>query len=506
MDLSRRSFINIMGKGSALVTVASMGGAAAALPVTHDTRWNKKYDIVVIGGGIAGMYAAVAAKEAGAQSVAVIEKNPTLYLGSSTYSGGLASASGTKAQKRAGIKDPGPEVFAEEIMKGGKGLNDKRLVKLYAENSAAAIDYLEELGIKFRLVPNAAFSVLRMHNNGTRTGGRIIQVLEEKAKELGVTFLMRTEAKQLLTNLDASEVLGVETINSQKEKENVRATKGVILATGGYMGNPALIDKFLPRFKGSLSCSSPASQGTGLLMAAKIGAQLTHMEQGAVYAYGAPVDQEKRRGLLFRGHVFNLYGSITVGTNGKRFIADEASATTAANAAYEHGFDRVYVIATKEMLDRFMEKEATQVSTWSREKWLDEIENKHTFSAESDTIAGLARKLGLPAKNLEETIKRYDEFVKTGEDKDFQRKNMNGTFERGPYYGFVAQKVAMASTGGVKVNENLQVLDVYDTPIKHLYAAGEIVGGIHGASYLGGDSVGAAVTFGRLAGINSVKG
>lgn len=503
MTLSRRNLIKVLGASGTASVLFSR--EASALPVGPDTKWTNTYDVVIIGGGISGMYAAVSAKESGAKSVLVVEKNPTLFLGSSTYSGGLASAAGTRTQARAGIKDPGPEVFAKEIMKAGKGLNDETLVRLYVENSAAAIDYLEDLGVKFRLVPNAAFSVLRMHNNGTRSGARIIQALDAQAKKLGVAFAMSTEALKLLTNNDSSEVLGVQVRNKEKQIANIRAEKAVIIASGGYMGNPALVDKFLPRFKGALSCSSPASQGSGLLMAAKIGAQLTHMEQGAVYAYGAPVDQAKRRGLLFRGHVFNLYGSITVGTNGKRFIADEASATTAANAAFERGFDRVYVIATKEMLDRFMEKEATQVSTWSREKWLNEIQKDHTFSHEAKTIPELAKLLDLPPKNLEETIKRYDEFVKNGEDKDFHRTRMNGTFEKGPFFGFIAQKVAMASTGGLKVNDKLQVLDVYDTPIKHLYAAGEVVGGIHGASYLGGDSVGAAMTFGRLAGMNGAK-
>ena len=139
--------------------------------------------------------------------------------------------------------------------------------------------------------------------------------------------------------------------------------------------------------------------------------------------------------------------------------------------------------------------------------WLSdgELTEQKVFVKKADTIEELAQKLGLDPKTLASTLKRYDGFVKAGKDEDYGRKYIKGTFEKGPYYGFVCLPIAGISIGGLRVDGNLNVLDVYDKPIKRLLAAGEAIGGVHGGSYIGGNSVGASLTLGQLAGKLAAK-
>ena len=242
-------------------------------------------------------------------------------------------------------------------------------------------------------------------------------------------------------------------------------------------------------------------------MATKIGAASTHMNYAAVYAYGVPMSKDKnnRKGWIFRGHVMNLYGPITIGPDGKRFVNDDLGATSISQAMSHKGFKKVFQIATETQLLDFMKNDPIQVIGWDQSTFKKELEEQKVFVVKADTIAELAKKMGLPVAEVEATVNRYNEFVKNGKDEDFNRKYMKGTFEKGPYYGFIGQPIAGISLGGLKVDKNLNVVDVYDKPIKHLFAAGEAIGGIHGGSYIGGNSVGSSLTLGLIAGKNAAN-
>lgn len=375
---------------------------------------------------------------------------------------------------------------------------------LFAANSAKALDWLTDHGVIFTPQPNAAFRLDRMHGCDKHTGQQYVETLFNEAKKIGVDIEMSTRVVELITNEAADEVLGVKAVKGGKDLF-VRATKGVVIATGGFCGDVAMIDKYILDFRGALTFSSPNSQGEGLKMATKIGAGTTHMNFAAVYGYGVPLSKDKknRQGLIFRGHVMNLYGPITVGPDGKRFVNDDLGATSISQAMAQKGFKKVFQVATEDQLNDFMAKDPIQVIGWSQEKFKKELEDQKIFVYKADTIAELAKKMGLPSQELEKTIERYNKFVQSGKDEDFNRKYMKGTFEKGPFYGFVGEPIAGISLGGLRVDKNLNVLDVYDRPIKHLYAAGEVIGGIHGGSYIGGNSVGSSLTLGMVAGKNA---
>lgn len=496
MTLSRRKALQTAGTMGA-ATVFGIGSAMATAVVPK--KWSMSCDVLVVGGGAAGTFAAVSAKEAGAGKVILIDKNPALFLNSTSYSDGYFSVSGSKFQKAAGIKDPGTKAFAQAIYKIGKNIGDPAVIKTYAEHSADAVDWLQAHGINWSFIKNPAYDFQATLSNGTGSGAVYVKILSEQAQKLGISIFLDTRATQLITTPDGGKVLGIACKDEDGEKF-IEVKKGVVLATGGFFGDVNLIDRYMPEHHGAITCSAPSSTGDGMLMGMKIGADTCNLGYGAVYAYGVPIDPAKRRGLIFRGHFAGIYGTIAVGKDGRRFVNDETGAAGVTIAAQQRGYKMVYLIATEAQIDDFMKNDPSQVIGWNRERWLQELKENKIFCHKANTIGELADKLGIDRKGFEAEIKKYNGFVKAGKDADYNRKNLKGTFEKGPFYGFACPRVAVLTSGGLRVSGNLEVLDVYGKPIRGLFAAGETVGGIHGASYATGNAIGAALTLGRVAG------
>lgn len=490
MKTSRRNLLLTLGALSAGHLKSSPAKAAAV----------ETYDIVVVGAGSAGLFTAVSAYEAGMRDILVIDKNPSPFLSSSSYSAGVVNASGTKAQAAAGIEDADNiDDFAAEIMASGHGTNDVRLVELFAENAYKAVDWMVDHGVEFSLHPNSSFHVMRMHSNDRNRGTRYVEVLFRYARKLGIAIEMNTQATELVTGTNNEKVLGIRARTAGGSKE-IRARKAVVLACGGFCGDTHLIDTLIPDFEGALTFASPSSRGDGLMMATKIGADTRLLPYAGVYAYGFAANKETRRGLIFRGHVMNLYGSISVDANAQRFVNDDENATAVSQVMHQRGMRCVFQVATQEQLQNFMQHDAIQVIGWNRSRFELELKEQKRFIVSAETIRELAMKMGLNPDNLEKTIGRYNHFVQTGKDLDFGRRYMKGTFEKGPYYGFVCEPVVGISIGGLTVNEKLQVLNRDGAPIGNLYGAGEVVGGLHGTTYVGGNSLGAALALGKWLG------
>lgn len=476
--------------------------ALASLPFasTHvsakQQSFDEEYDVVVIGSGFAGLWAAISANQEGAGKVVIFEKSPSPYLGASGICGGSANAAGTKAQKDAGYKDD-KTIFEEEVMKGGNNENIRELVHLYCQNAADTLDWFYDKGMKFSFRKNPAFSVLRQHACPTGKGAELIDYLQKERAAQNIPLRFNSRATSLITDKNGR-VVGV-TIKSKGEEKRIRAGKGVILCTGGFLGDPKLIDRFLTSFAGAISCGSPLCTGDGLLMASKIGAATTHLNYGAVFAYGMSTDAEKRRGLNFRGLNMALAGGIVIGPDGKRFIKDETLPTPLALEMARRGFKNIYSIGTVKQLMAYIDG-PSPVTGLSRDVLKESLKTEKYHIRTAPTLKELAAKISVDPSALEKTVKAYNSYVESGIDPDFNRKSINGKIDEGPFAAMIGQPVALASIGGLRVNPKLQVLDVYLQPIPGLYAAGEIIGGLHGNSYIGGDSVGSCMTFGRLAG------
>lgn len=420
-------------------------------------------------------------------------------MNSSSYSSGGANGFDTRAQRAAGITNDSKEDFENGILTGGGHLNDPALVKLYVDNSQRVMNWFADHGVKFTVTPNAAFTVNRLHMGDAGSGSQYIKILLEETKKLGVDVRTGTRAVELVTTPDGNEVIGV-TVEVKDARKSYQVTKAAVLATGGFAGDLKMMDEQILDFQGVLTSASANSTGDGHLMASKIGALCTHMNYGAVYAFGVPTDTKKRRGAIFRGHVLNLQGSIVVGNNAKRFVADEEAQTNVSIALVRNNLKRAYIIATKAQVDVYVASDKGPVAGWKHEEFVKELEENKIFVKKADSIKELAEKLGLDPEVLSTTVAEYNKYAKDGKDPVFNRKAVKGALETGPFYGFSCTPVAIATLGGLRVNGSMQVLDVYKNPIKKLYAAGEVLGAVHGNSYVGGDSIGSAVALGRVTG------
>lgn len=493
MLLNRRGFLT---RAATIVGIASAGGVPFS---SFSSTLDNCYDLIIVGAGCAGLSVAVFAREKGFSKILVIEKNPTPFLNSSSYSAGTINASGTKAQKEFGIMDDDKGNFYHEIMNSGHGTNDKELVGKLAWHSYEVVDWFMDHGVSFTLHPNSAFSIQRMHSNERSRGNRYVEVLYKRARELKINIQVNVQATSLVRDSLTGKIVGVRVRNNGINR-NLFAAKGVVLATGGFCGDVDLIDKYIKGFAGCLTFSSPSSRGEGVRMAREVGAGVRFMDCAGVYAYGFAANHETRRGLIYRGHVMNLYGAITVGPDGKRFINDDANATDVSLRMSELGYKKVFQIATEKQLRNFLDRDPIQVIGWNRSRFVLEMKEQKRFIVKSDTISGLSAKFGVDAESLQTTINRYNEFVDKSRDEEFGRTYMNGNFVQGPFYGFICEPVVGISIGGLVVDDHLSVLDEGGNVIKGLYAVGEVVGGLHGTTYVGGNSLSAALTLGKCLG------
>ncbi len=123
------------------------------------------------------------------------------------------------------------------------------------------------------------------------------------------------------------------------------------------------------------------------------------------------------------------------------------------------------------------------------------------------TLAELAGRIGLPASALEETIKKHNQYIKDKKDPEFSKPITPAmmTMDAGPYYAIAQWPAVHHTMGGIRINKNAQVIDIWGNVIPRLYAAGEFTGGVHGANRLGGNATPDCITFGRVAGINAAK-
>ena len=269
----------ILGAFKKTLTAAGADMSAFA-PAEDKGKALKKYedlttDIVIIGAGGAGMTAAINATQAG-KDVILVEMMP--YAGGNTTkaTGGMNAAE-THYQKEQGIEDS-VEQFVEDTMKGGHDINDRDLVTIMAENSAAGIDWLDSIGAP---LPKISFSGgatnQRIHapEDGSGVGAYLVTALLKKMDELGIKVMYNTKATDLLS-LEGT-VNGV-----MAESDDAYYTihsKAVILATGGFGNNQEMIVRYREDLEGTVTTSAPRIMGDGIVMAQAVGADLVDVDQ-----------------------------------------------------------------------------------------------------------------------------------------------------------------------------------------------------------------------------------
>ena len=448
-------------------------------------------DVVVVGGGGAGMTAAITIAESG-KSVIIIEKSDILGGNTSRASSGM-NACETHYEAEQGVEDS-VELFIEDTMKSGKEINDPDLVRTLAENTSAAIDWLDEENAPLSgpLGTMGGLSAKRTHRptdaegNVTSVGNYLVSALGVRLDELGVEIITGTAVDKVI--MEDGKACGVTGVGTYGENVTVHAG-AVVIATGGFGGNMDRIVELRPDLEGYISTNVATATGDAIDFLGEIGADFVDLEQIQLHPTVIPTD-----GALV-GEALRGDGAILVNREGVRFTNETGTrdAVSAAEVAQTGG--NVWLIANQEMY------EGSAVI-----KKLD----KSGYLVTGETLEELAAAMEFDQAATEallETVETWSGYVSSGVDADFSRDI--GTpltdLSSGPYYAVNVGPGIHHCMGGVKINTEAQVISTDGNPIPGLYACGEVTGGIHGANRLGGNAVADIVVFGRIAGENAAK-
>lgn len=479
-------------KQAVKAAVAESGAELAAKNVEAHTpvATEETYDVVIVGAGGAGLAAAITAKEVGA-TVAVVEKLH-FAAGSTLLSGAEMAAPANWLQEEG---TDSPDALVADMLKGGGNIADVDLVTTLAENALSAAEWLrDDVGVVWEdhLMRFGGHSVVRSLVPVGATGEELVSKLVKKAEELGVTFYYNTKVDTIV--MDNGRAVGVTGANSEGNGDTLKltATKGVILATGGFGSSVEMREKYNDFYgAGYKSTDSVGSTGDGIVMAEAVGANLVDMEYIQTYPYCDPISG----GLLYIDDA-RLYGdSIIVNKEGVRFVSEFDTRDNMSNAILNQTGSVCY-----EVIDS---------TAWEKDKIYEnhggEVDYMFAMNelVKADTLAEAARFFGIDAEALEATVAKYNEYVENGVDEDFGRGSMNSKIETAPYYIVVATPAVHHTMGGVQINTDAQVIGTDGNVIPGLYAAGEVTGGIHGTNRLGSCAIADITVYGRIAGANA---
>jgi len=482
-------------------------------------------DVLTVGAGNAGLQAAAAAAEEGAK-VIVIEKEDTINLMRVSL-----AAVGANSQKRANNEIDKYELV-EYISAFAQHRVDQSLIYTWVNNSAETLNWLEDNilkpnGAHLRSEPDAGkkdpiYNAYPTQSDTTcddKTFASYGSFFQDKVEELGVEILFNTSLIELI--YDGNGVTGVIARDLENDEYiQINAAKGVILATGGYSANLELLEKWNPiSLKKNVINDSPRSNGAGIVSAMNIGAikdeepaQLV-FDRGLVKPGTKTEDQFTHTAkyedwLWLASHPF-----LKVNLRGERF-ANEATPYEFINNAASKQPGYLYAVIWDSNYTNYLSQHHTlgcarvgfpgymdgaQAYKEDTEQYIDT-----GLVHVADTIEELAEKLMLPVETVKATVVRYNELAEKGFDEDFGKEASKLTpVNKGPYYGAVLGGRILATADGLRINNNMQVLDENHDPIEGLYAAGNDSGGFFCGTYpdrVPGLAASRAHVFGRLAG------
>lgn len=490
-------------------------------------------DLIIVGAGGAGLSAAVTAKDLGVKNVLVLEKMPviggnTLRCASAfnaadpdrqkalpmteTLKEAVVKAinekpvseehaklmADVKAKYEAYLKSGSktlfdcPEWHALQTYNGGDKVGQIPLIRQYSNNVLDTLHWMQSEGspVMDRVSQGAGALWQRTHQLDAPAGLGLIDPLYQAAVKQGVNFKLGMRVQDLILN-DKGRVIGVTATDKVGNKYEFTSKDGVILATGGYSQNKEMRQKSAPHLTSEMvSTNQPGATGDGIIIATRHGADTTGMNYVQVYPLATP-----GTGAL-QGRARKMSGLddvIDVNKNGERFVKEDARRDEFVAAIKKQPGGVVYDINDSSIvkpLNSFNEDVETLVSIGRIYK--------------ADSLADLAKQLGMPADKLEATVAEFNKMVEAKKDPKFGRKLFDRPIVKPPFYATPRAPSIHHTMGGLQISTNAQVLDKNGKPIPGLYAAGEVTGGIHGSNRLGGNATADVLTFGRIAAKSAV--
>lgn len=455
-------------------------GASKTMTYAEPSSLKKSYDVIIVGFGGAGMTAAIEAKDAGMNPV-ILEKMPMAGGNTSKASAGL-NASETSVEKAQGVTDSNDK-FYEETLKGGGGTNDKELLRYFVDHSAAAVDWLAQNDIVLdNLTTTGGMSVSRTHrpHDGSAVGAYLVKGLEENISKRDIPVFVNSDVTKI--NEKDGKVSGVE-VKIEGETKQVDS-KAVVVTTGGFGANQKMIAKYRPDLKDYVTTNAAGSTGDGIEMISTLGGALVDMDKIQIH----PTVFQKTGYLVsesIRGE-----GAILVNKEGNRFFNEMDTRDKVSAAELKQDGKYAYAIFGEGTKDKV--------------KAVDQYISKNMV-VEADNVEELAKKLDIKPEELNATVTKWNKAVADKKDSEFGRTTGMTNDISGKVYAIKVAPGIHHTMAGVKINTQTQVLKEDGQPIKGLYAAGEVTGGLHGGNRIGGNAVADIIIFGRQAGQESAK-
>lgn len=494
----------------------------------------KTADVIVVGGGGAGLSAAIAACQNNAK-VILIEK--TALLGGNTIRAGgpynavdperqanvqPASEAAMKSLERLLKVSPKNDLhkkYQDQLQKeldaykaqkpnhlfdclalhilqtydGGDYAGKIEFIEKMCSESLNAAEWLESNGLVWRdtivTVPGGLWP--RAHVPQNAAGSDYINTNKKLAEKMGVEIILNCKGESLIKK--DGRITGVKAVQSNGTQVILNAKKAVVLASGGFAASKEMRKKYNSLLNENLgTTNNPANTGDGITMAEKVNANLIGME----YIQCLPLGNPETGGLNGWIGGIGVEYYYQVNKSGKRFMAEDGRRDVMTKALLEQPGSFSYVIADSHVTFKD-----------GKNLWGDDVEklvaDKKIFRA--DTIEDLAKQIGIDPAVLKQTNDAFNKAVEAGKDNEFGRSLFGQKMDKAPFYASPRMPTVHHTMGGIEINLDTQVLDKNGNVIPGLYAAGEVTGGIHGKNRLGGNALVDIHVFGRIAGTNAAK-
>ncbi len=467
-------------------------------------------DIVVIGGGTAGLAAALTAIEKGANKVIVLEKRINIG-GNSSMAGGFLFGAESRLQKKEGKIVSRDAVFRETLAYHHYDRINPRLIRALINRSGETIDWLEDQGMEFELTVNNAHLIKGKFSAAIMQYSLAMEILAEKIKLGGGQILLRTAAKKILRGKDGA-ITGVMATTRAGEDIHIKA-KSVILAPGGFTGNKELLKKYFGY--DNFATEALPLKGDGIQMADEAGAYLEDYAtlcQHNIHPCYVSLETIKNQP---NHRVITGPYSVWVNAEGERFYDSGILGWSIDKLFFRQPGKVAYALLDDKLLQTPMNLGAgpggaAKVSVKDILKLRKELQGEAKSGVNvcmSDSWEGIATYIGADPRVLKTTIDEYNSFCDRGYDETFIKdKKFLIPLRTPPYYAVKLQAGMVEAIGPVRINEHTEVLDKQEEVIPGFYAAGAITSGWCGHDYhLFGSNLGFGTTAGRIAGENAAQ-
>ena len=464
-------------------------------------KWDKVYDVIVVGFGGAGAGAARFAADNGAH-VLLVDSAPEGSEGGNTRYAGGAFAWGSNFDE---LKDYYKQTYYPFKY-------DEKDLDAFVENVLKIKEYSKKyFGIEAKATgrrPKGEYPEYRhgdaMQSQSMTQGmynGGFWKLLRKKVYERldRIDIWFDSPVEHLIQSPKNQTIMGV-VINRNGNKRLIAAKNGVVLSCGGFENNQAMIQDFLGQ--GSLApIGSLYNQGKGIDLAVEAGARLWHMSN--YDSHGLSLRQndprEKFAYMINWKSLFN--GSIFVaGDDGTRYFREDEE----DRHGYKYNHGNWIMIPNQNHPHIVMDQRQYEQLSNDTSAKSSQIKELISYAIKANTIEELAEKISAPRLKQEVAdfnfltdVKKRDMFL-------HRKIDTMRSFGKGPYYAIPVRHNILHTHGGAKRNENCEVIDLNGKVIPHLYEAGEL-GDIFATKYIGANSIADLLISGKIAGENAAK-